>query len=643
MAILGSKTPKKIHIRNPIGGSLHTQVVVLVMATSILSIAGLAAISIDIGQKIIKDDAAQRMNVIVSDRMQTLMNTWNLRVEQAESLARNPNVTSLLQSSTTTSSEQAVRDTVAGFEALTKGRDTTYVEVRIADSQGLVLLAGDPAQEGKMLSQDMMVKATPHSYYTIGSDGGSPAALFMAVAPVRLQSDLPASGYVVLMRDLNDVNRLLADKMFLGATGENYLVNNAGLMITDSRFVSGARHSQIVDTPPVQECFRNSADVNGASYPSYRGVTVFGASSCEKNLGIVLVSEVDSAELFGPLVLLQNQYLVITAVIIFAAAGASFFLSISILKPLQSLRKTMGHVQTGRFEKVDIERRDEIGELATSFNMMVEEIGIKTKRLHLKNDILSFMSSRLQVQADELIKADREKEEFSEVISHELKTFLVPIIGYSELLLDGTFGELTEAQKNQLQVVLEKAWSLLYLTQNIIDARQLEYGALRMKVSAQVPARRLVEECVGRSLPLARSRELVIVPKADDVYLSCDEQRILQVLDNLVNNAIKATKDANKNRVIEVSVTKREDHVLFSVKDNGVGIPEDKQHELFKKFYQIDKSLTRQAGGSGLGLTISKGIVESHAGKIWFESKPGAGSTFYFSIPVTGQDPAGRK
>ncbi|MEM3160607.1 MAG: HAMP domain-containing sensor histidine kinase [Nitrososphaera sp.] len=637
MAILGSKTPKKIRIRNPIGSSLHTQVVVLVMATSILSIAGLATISIDIGQKIIKDDAAQRMNVIASDRMQTLKNVWNLRVEQAESLARNPNVVSLLQPSTQTSSEQAARETVADFEALTKGRDATYVEVRISDSQGLVLVAGDPAQEGTVLSQEMMARASQRSYYAIGSVDSSSAALFVAVAPVRPQSDSPVAGYVVLLRDLNDANRLLADKMFLGATGENYLVNNAGLMITDSRFVAGARNSQIVDTPPVQECFRNSADVNGASYPSYRGVTVFGASSCEKSLGVVLVSEVDSAELFGPLVLLQNQYLLITAVIIFAAAGASFFLSVSILKPLQSLRKTMGHVQTGRFEKVDIERRDEIGELANSFNTMVEEIGIKTKRLHLKNDILSFMSSRLQVQADELIKADREKEEFSEMISHELKTFLVPIIGYSELLLDGTFGELTVPQKNQLKVVLEKAWSLLYLTQNIIDARQLEYGVLKMKMSAQVSAKKLVEECVSRSLPLAKLYALDIVSDADDVYFVCDQQRILQVLDNLVNNAIKATKESN-HRMIEVSATKRDDHVLFSVKDNGIGIPEGKQRDLFKKFYQIDKSLTRQAGGSGLGLIISKGIVESHAGKIWFESKPGAGSTFYFSIPMTVQN-----
>jgi signal transduction histidine kinase len=355
---------------------------------------------------------------------------------------------------------------------------------------------------------------------------------------------------------------------------------------------------------------------------------VFGASSCEKNLGVVLVSEVDSAELFGPLVLLQNQYLLTTAVI-------------SILRPLQSLRKTMGHVQTGRFEKVDIERRDEIGELATSFNTMVEEIGIKTKKLHLKNDILSFMSSRLQVQADELIKADREKEEFSEVISHELKTFLVPIIGYSELLLDGTFDELTAAQKRQLQVVLEKAWSLLYLTQNIIDARQLEYGVLKMKMSEQVSARKLVEECVGRSLPIAKSRELDIVSEAEDVYVACDQQRILQVLDNLVNNAIKATKDAGKNRMVKVSAKKHNEHLLFSVSDNGIGISEEKQRELFKKFYQIDKSLTRQTGGSGLGLTISKGIVESHAGKIWFESKPGAGSTFYFSVPISGQNPVG--
>lgn len=634
MSDLIRKSLHRLHFRNPAGGSLHTQLVVLAMAISIFSIAGLAAISIDIGQKILKDDVAQRLNLIASDRMQTLKNIWNLRIEQVESVAQNPNTVSFLGANTSETSKAAISETIKEFEALTKGRDSSYVEVRIADVTGRVLVAGDPLQEGTVLSQDVIGRAAQRSFYTTGFDEQRNIAVLMTVAPVREPVNASVTGYVVLLRDLNVVNRILADKLFLGETGEVYLVSKDGRMITDSRFVMDARHYQMVDTPPVLECFRNSADVNGASYSNYRGATVFGASSCEKNIGIVLISEVDSAELFAPLLTLQNQYLLITAAIIVAATASSFFLSLSILKPLQRLRKTMGQVQTGQFEKVDIVRRDEIGELASSFNAMVEEIGIKTKRLHLKNDILSFMSSRLQMQADELIKADREKEEFSEMISHELKTFLSPIIGYSELLLDGTFDELSGRQKAQLRLVLGKAWSLLYLTQNIIDARQLEYGALRMNMSADVSAAKLIEECIARSLPVARSYDLSLVPKLSDARFACDQPKILQVLDNLVNNAIKATPDECKNRTIEVSANLRDREVVFSVKDNGTGIMENKRDGLFKKFYQIDKSLTRKPGGTGLGLVISRGIVEAHSGKIWYETRMGEGSTFYFSIPI---------
>jgi signal transduction histidine kinase len=195
----------------------------------------------------------------------------------------------------------------------------------------------------------------------------------------------------------------------------------------------------------------------------------------------------------------------------------------------------------------------------------------------------------------------------------------------------------------------------------MIDARQLEYGVMKMSVSSQVSAKKLVEECVGRSLPVAKSRGVsLLISKADDVMFNCDPQRILQVLDNLVNNAIKAMPDGERRTqaLVEISAVaakgqKKEGEkggsgdnddgdggdghgqaIVFSVRDNGVGIPEDKQHDLFKKFYQVDKSLTREAGGRGLGLVISKGIVQAHNGKIWFESKPSEGSTFYFSIPL---------
>ncbi len=627
--------------RNPLRVSLHTKIVLLIMAISLASIVLISAISIGNGQQLLRRDVGQRLNVIASDRMQAIESIWDLRLEQTEALASNPNVQNFLASADgSPRAENPARNSVREFESLTKTRDTTFLAVRITDGGGKILLSTDPATEGdNALDPDMIRRASFSPFYTVTFDDELGIAVLETVAPIYDQTggntSIPA-GFVTALRELDRANRILTNPLFLGDTGEIYLVDRNGLMITDSRFVEGAKYHQVVESPPVQECFANGADVVGGLYANYRGSYVYGASNCDKNLGVVLISEVDRDEMFLPLKTLQYQYLLMAGGIIAAAGASAFFLSRSILKPLFRLRTTMGKVEAGYFEKVDIARRDEIGELAASFNAMVEEIGIKTKKIHLKNDILSFMASRLEVQADELKKADREKEEFALMVSHELKTFLVPIIGYSELMLDGTFGELSPIQREKVMIMLERAWSLLYMTQNVLDARMLETGKLRMNIEKEpVSANALLKECKNRALPLARSRniDIAIMESGADLAVSCDSGRVLQVLDNLVSNAVKAIPENSHDRTIRLRVEGRIGEAIFSVKDSGTGIPEEIQPRLFRKFYESDTSPTRQAAASGLGLTISKGIVEAHGGRIWFVSAPGVGSSFYFSIP----------
>ncbi|UVS68330.1 sensor histidine kinase [Nitrososphaera viennensis] len=650
-----TETPATGSINNSLGSSLHTKIVLLIMAIALVSIVVLAAISIENGQQILKKDVGQRLNVIASDRMQAIKSVWNLRLEQADVLASDPKVQTFLASiyAPTSGAKDAAVQAISEFDRLTRTKDTTYLAVRIADAGGNILVSTEKSgNEKAALSQEMIRRASIAPFYTITFDKELQIALLETVAPVHRPADSGSApiGFVSIVREPQTANSILTNKLFLGDTGELYLVSENGLMITDSRFASDARYRQTIEAPPVQQCFDNGADVVGALYTNYRGATVFGASNCDKNLGAVLVSEVERDEMFSPLRVLQYEFLSIAGVIIAAAGASAFFLSQSILKPLQRLRMTMRKVQAGDFEKVDIARRDEIGELAASFNAMVEEIGIKTKKIHLKNDILSFMASRLEVQADELKKIDREKEEYASVVAHELKTFLVPIIGYSELLLDGTFGKLEQIQKEKVLIMLERAWSLLYLTQNVLDARLLETKALKMNIAKEpVSAMTLLKECKERALPLARSRNLKIVVTGDvnddndnhddgakQLMLYCDSQKVLQVLDNLVNNAIKATSPGSKNGAIRLRAEKMYgDEVLFSVKDSGRGIPPEMQPHLLRKFYELDKSLTRQAGGSGLGLAISRGIVEAHGGRIWFDSIPDVGSSFYFTIPMT--------
>jgi signal transduction histidine kinase len=123
----------------------------------------------------------------------------------------------------------------------------------------------------------------------------------------------------------------------------------------------------------------------------------------------------------------------------------------------------------------------------------------------------------------------------------------------------------------------------------------------------------------------------MLVNGSQDIKLKCDTERIIQVINNLMSNSLKFVP--SEKGKIEIGTRLENESVIFNVRDNGVGIPKDKQDNLFKKFYQIDTSLGRRSGGSGLGLVICKGIVESHNGKMWVESEPGIETTFYFLIP----------
>jgi signal transduction histidine kinase len=263
---------------------------------------------------------------------------------------------------------------------------------------------------------------------------------------------------------------------------------------------------------------------------------------------------------------------------------------------------------------------------------LARELEGKNEELSSTNMSLNVLNGLLERQKEKLSEVDKAKDEFSAMITHELKTPLVPIIGYTELLMDGSLGDLTQKQRDKIQIVHQSANSLLRLISDLLDARKLELGQMKFTIANNVSAEAIVKECVNSVLPLAEARGVALDYRAQDAKLKCDQKRIDQVLHNLLTNAIKFVPE--KTGRIEISVEKNQDgQIMFAVKDNGTGIPADKQQNMFKKFYQADTSMSRNAGGTGLGLTISKGIVEAHGGRIWFDSQEGAGSTFYFTVP----------
>jgi len=237
------------------------------------------------------------------------------------------------------------------------------------------------------------------------------------------------------------------------------------------------------------------------------------------------------------------------------------------------------------------------------------------------------------------IELDKLKSDFVAVVSHELKTPLSAIMGFSTIIEDGMAGEVTEEQKDYLSKIQHQGERLIRLINDLLDFSKLEANQMPLYLQL-LSVEDLVIEVIEVLRPLVEDKNLRINMQMDEdlPLIEVDPDKIKQVLINLIGNAIKFTE---KNvGVIDVFVNyiEQDKELLFKVSDNGIGMPEDALKKLFTKFYQVDPSSTRKYGGTGLGLPIAKKIVELMDGEIWVDSKLGKGSTFYFTIPIAKED-----
>jgi signal transduction histidine kinase len=237
----------------------------------------------------------------------------------------------------------------------------------------------------------------------------------------------------------------------------------------------------------------------------------------------------------------------------------------------------------------------------------------------------------IEEKSRELEIASRHKSQFLANMSHELRTPLNAILGYSELLIDGIYGELAEKARGVLERVQNNGRHLLGLINDVLDLSKIEAGQLSLAVDEYSMAA-LVKSVVATTESLARAKGLALNARIDEALPlgRGDERRLTQVLLNLVGNAIKFTDRGS----VDVAAGVVEGRFQVAVRDTGPGIAEADQKRIFEEFQQVDDTNTRQKGGTGLGLAIAKRIVEMHGGTISVESAPGAGSTFRMILPV---------
>jgi len=305
----------------------------------------------------------------------------------------------------------------------------------------------------------------------------------------------------------------------------------------------------------------------------------------------------------------------VAAVATILALLLGYVLSWSVVGPIRQIEARLGGITSGDFTgHVNVRNRDELGALADNINLMNDELG----RLY-----------------KELESASRHKSEFLASMSHELRTPLNAVIGFSQVLRQQMFGELNEKQVEYVDDILSSGQHLLNLINDILDLAKVEAGRMELQ-----PAAFALPETLRNAMAMVRERatrqDVTLAVQIDDSVgeIEADERKVKQILFNLLSNAVKFTPAGGT-----VTLAARTDgsRAIISVRDTGVGISPEEQARIFEDFYQLAPGMTQE--GTGLGLALTKRLVDLHGGELTVESTPGAGSTFTVQLPLQRIEP----
>ena len=309
----------------------------------------------------------------------------------------------------------------------------------------------------------------------------------------------------------------------------------------------------------------------------------------------------------------RNLFLGVSAASVVLALVLGLLLSWSLIGPIQRTEARLAEIATGNFTgRLDVSSRDELGSLAANVNRMNDEL----RRVY-----------------GELETASRHKSEFLANMSHELRTPLNAIIGFSQVLQQRLFGEVNEKQEEYLDDILSSGKHLLSLINDVLDLSKVEAGQVTLEV-ADFSLRESLERGVVmvRELAIVNGVELSLELATNVDIVHGDERRFRQIVFNLLSNAVKFTPADGS---VTVASARVDGEVHISVTDTGPGIAPDDQERIFEEFQQTEVGV-EQKEGTGLGLALSKRLVELHGGRIWVESEVCRGSRFVFTLPDEG-------
>lgn len=435
--------------------------------------------------------------------------------------------------------------------------------------------------------------------------------------------------------------RTFLTTLSIGKTGQAFVIDRGGLLISSStkvppnlpqgeqdKLMSAALESKdqlVRETAQyLQEKFGGFQQIKRAEQLDFnlknqrQFVQVLPLNN-DQGIDWIIVVVVPESDFMEQINTNTRTTIILCLLALIIATAIGIFTSDWIVKPIGNLSQAASLIAQGNLDqKVDIKGVEEIKILARSFNRMAQQLQESFAILESKNQDLQHL--------------DKMKDEFLANTSHELRTPLNGIIGIAESLIDGATGNLPEATQTNLGLIVSSGRRLSSLVNDILDFSKLKSKNLELQLKP-VDLRAITDLILTLSQPLAQGKDLELINNIPQDFpaAEADENRLQQILYNLVGNAIKFTPSGT----VKIFAESWENKLNITVADTGIGISEDKFERIFESFEQAEGSTARDYGGTGLGLAVTKQLVELHDGEITVKSQRGVGSQFTFTLPIS--------
>jgi two-component system, NtrC family, sensor kinase len=464
-------------------------------------------------------------------------------------------------------------------------------------------------------------------------EGGSRPYITIAVAETA-----PGKGVVVAEIDLSSV-RAAIDRARVGTTGYAYAVNSRGVLVAHQNIDLVARHTSFASLPQVQAALRGPSGTStgaGMIGRDQDGTKVLSAFQTVEPLGWRVFVEEPLSEAFAPLESAIWRTALLLAAFLVLAIVTSVLLARRLVRPIESIQTAAARIGSGALDqRIEVAANDELGALAEEFNRMATQLQDSYSSLEQKVEErtleLETALRELDEKSRELEAASEHKSAFLANMSHELRTPLNAILGFSQVLREGMAGEINSKQAEYLDDVLSSGNHLLALINDVLDLSKVEAGEVELEVAPFS-----LREALERGIVMVRERasedgvQLALGLDSGVDVIEGDERRIRQVIFNLLSNAVKFTPPGG---AVDVSAAQVNGEVRVSVADSGPGIAPEDHERIFEEFRQAEAGVS-QGEGTGLGLALSKRLVELHGGRIWVDSELGRGATLVFTLPA---------